>query len=1005
LRALLFSLIAVAFVIGAALVALPALVDAGAVRAIVLRELESAIGRPLTIAGTSELDLLPQPRLSLTDVTLPPATADRPAMSADRVDLWLRLVPLLRGEIEVMGARIVRPVAALAGPTAVGERLVGLDRLRQAKLQGPLTVVDGRLEVGPSPATRPLELYNLDIEMGMDAATGAASIVARGRHMELPLRVELDVVGSADGASVDLDLAVGTAGERTELALNGYLQPSDQNATFKGKAKIAADGDALAAQAQAILAPDVARHLTLPTGALQLTGDLSWGQHGFALTPGKLTLAAGELDVALSADLAQGAVQLGLNGSRLDLAHPPPLGLFEALLWPQPPTGLAGRLDLRLEALGLGGQDLRDLRVDAGLAPDGTIELRRASAVLPGRGEIVLAGRYERGEGSPSWTGKLQALAPELRPILAWAGVDLSALGNDAFKSLLLEGEVRATPGRVELHEADISLDASRGTASVILAGGDIPVVAVEASFDRLDLPTYLATGGGQGLRRALEQALEAPPHAGIGIAVALDVDRLSLPQGYADGVRLAAELAAGTLELKQLSMKDLAGARVVGVGSLDARSDRFAAAVDVTASDPLRLARLFGVDPPALLVALGATRGTATIAGDTDEAKLDIAVDTENGAFGLEGSILRPLEPAGLDLLVSTRAPDARAFLRGFGGVGFDQPALDGALDARVGLKREDPGGPLRIDLELGLGGTKLAGDLTLRRADVEPQLEGAFEARRLDPRTLEDAYRLLEPVVGLLPGPFRSWPGDWPTRPLRLPASDKSKLDLAVEAELVGPDGGNRDARARLEVGGRKLALRDMDLPLAGGRLTGTLEVSDVEGGPQATLDLAVAGADAAPLLRALRAGRGLSGTLDLDLEASSLGSSLADMMRNLGGKGHLRLRNGRIEGLALSVAGRLETGPTGSLPYSDAEGSFELRRGIARTTPGPITIETDGRRITAEGWLDLAAWLAGLTLEVEGASSPPPGEAQGPLDAVELLARNAPPEAAVQNPLSGP
>ena len=105
----------------------------------------------------------------------------------------------------------------------------------------------------------------------------------------------------------------------------------------------------------------------------------------------------------------------------------------------------------------------------------------------------------------------------------------------------------------------------------------------------------------------------------------------------------------------------------------------------------------------------------------------------------------------------------------------------------------------------------------------------------------------------------------------------------------------------------------LTDLDLPLAGGKLEGTLTLEREADHALLSGDLRLRGARAEQIAGLLAPGSGLAGRLDLGARLLARGRSVADFVRSLEGEGELALRDGRIAGVPFPPA----AGPAAPIP----------------------------------------------------------------------------------------
>ncbi|MFN2371952.1 MAG: AsmA family protein, partial [Candidatus Krumholzibacteriia bacterium] len=338
---------AVAAVLVVLVVAVRLLVPTGAVRDLVAARLSASLGRPVTV-GEAGVGLLPRPSVELRDVQVAAGT-DGMAGGAESLHLRLSWGPLLKREVQIDEAEIVRPwvTVRLADPAAP-EADGGTDvapvpdapagspvtlRIRHLALrEGRVTVTraDGTpvvalgglsedLSLLATPAgdvvvvgTTKVDSLRLDLPAGSlgqglglswrkdlrwEAAAGRLKVITSELVLgDLPVAVTGEVTGLADGApAVDLRLAGGPA----KLAsLQGFLP-----------AGLVPQLDGVQSAGTATLAAMVSG----PLGAEADAGSLRWNLH-FTLTDGRVEhpdLDSPLRDIAL--DLAAGPDRLDLT--------------------------------------------------------------------------------------------------------------------------------------------------------------------------------------------------------------------------------------------------------------------------------------------------------------------------------------------------------------------------------------------------------------------------------------------------------------------------------------------------------------------------------------------------------------------------------------------------------------------------------------------------------------------------------------------------------------------
>ncbi len=167
----------VILVLSAALV-VPYFIDWNAERGLVETQLSDVLGRPVKVRGAIDLKLLPTPYLRLADVELGTPAA-KPDIKVDEIQLEIALTALLRGEVDFVEAKLVRPRFALAienGTLPLGPPI--------QHFSGPMrferiSVENGALSLS-DPATGRTYAFD-NISLGAEAVSLAGPFKADGR--------------------------------------------------------------------------------------------------------------------------------------------------------------------------------------------------------------------------------------------------------------------------------------------------------------------------------------------------------------------------------------------------------------------------------------------------------------------------------------------------------------------------------------------------------------------------------------------------------------------------------------------------------------------------------------------------------------------------------------------------------------------------------------------------------------------------------------------------------
>lgn len=216
---------------------LVALVDAGRFRPQIAAAIEAATGYPLRIDGEVRLDLLPSVALAVEDVALanPPGFSAPDLLRWRELTLGARLVPLLRGELELTRLRLVGPDLRLERRA---DGSVNWARLAAASPRGggalPLRSIagielrDGRFVYLDAQAGTRLELDDVSVDvpqwrMGAPLPIAAGATWRRSGAPAMPIAIETWLEWAADAPRLR-DTRVVLRWRATEAATGLALQ-------------------------------------------------------------------------------------------------------------------------------------------------------------------------------------------------------------------------------------------------------------------------------------------------------------------------------------------------------------------------------------------------------------------------------------------------------------------------------------------------------------------------------------------------------------------------------------------------------------------------------------------------------------------------------------------------------------------------------------------------------------------------------------------------------------
>ena len=1031
------------------LLAAPRFIDPDWYHDAITAELHRVTGRQVIIAGPLALTLLPTPSLSAADIHIanPPGAALPDMLRATRIEARLAVAPLLTGKLVLRSLTLVDPVldldflpvgaaaprksapagqpaspTAAPGPQPAHEPIVAIERL---------TITNGTIVGG-----KRIEAIDLDASMPQTTgpAHGAGRLEVHGNRLDF----EFDVDRIGERTPFRLALAVPAAAARLTIAGDVLSLPNGEMAV-EGKAKLSGENFAtLARLARQPVLPGLARPFTAAATLAVHNNDLRLDDVDFALDD---LHGTGKLRVA---PVAPSSFALTLAFNQIDLdrlavvrptaaASPPSRPSLPdrtadagsaAVAVPILPINLSGQLDLTVDALRWRGGLIRDARLHAAL-DRGAVKISRLVAGLPGGSDLSLNGMLEAAAGQPRFRGAVELDSDNLRLLLDWLGATPGGIPADRLRKLTLSSQFTALPDRIDISDADLTVDATRLTGAATVALRRRIAIGVRLAVDQLNLDAYLP-GSGTGAAAAAPVPSGSPQIAAP-IAPATDypaflaafdanidaaIDNLTWRSQPARGVRVAATLQDGALTVHEATVADIAGAKATASGAMTGiggKDPAWHAAVALRGPEIAHLIRLVAPNTPVDLAVSGPFTAKSDIAGERGGVAIDLDLAALGGRARITGEVADSAAgAAGIDLAIEIGHPSfislARVVRPAYQPAGGDPGAvrLSGKLSKTNGLWA-------MRDISLSVGDLLVDGDVLFERRSGRPKLTADlhFNEFALDRFLAARQTAALQPSGTLAtlarattsPSPSPGAAGEaWSREPLDL--SPLAAID--VDASLAGD--GFSWGKWRLERPVAALTVVDGLLRLdrlSGGIFGGTIEASGqvaaADGRAKAEVTLRRAALDQA--LKDTAGFGNLAGPADVDVALATSGLNAADLVSHLQGSGRLASRDGTIAGVDLAAIGaRVDDAnrpvdlpglfrglASGRTRYRTLDGTFSVVDGIVRSDDLSLVAESGEGHATAT--LDLPKWLVHSRLELRlssrGTVPPVAMTFDGPLD----------------------
>jgi len=696
-------------------VALPFLVDPNDYRERIERMVGERTGREVAIEGELSLSLFPWLGLETGRIVIgnPPGFDPGPMASVEETAVRVRLLPLLRREVEadsVLLRGLSLDLVTLEDGRSNWDDLLGDDPgpradpapdpqpgdaegvavLAALAIQG-VAVREGRIRYEDRATLETWTLERLELETGM---------ILPGRPVSVRLRTDAGGSGLPEPLEVALD---------TELEF-----ASDHGMLTAREVEFSALGRGIGVR---VAAQRIRYSLTeerIHAEAVDLDG-YGFGQQGrIRFAESVVDLGVEQLslwDVEAGGEVMAMALTVRSPEVRVDYAA------AEARVQDLAATVEGGDLAARVNAAavaaeyGVGRFALEDLNaavdfeaLSAALrAPHLRLSVPEQRFELPA---FVLESEGARLEGdlrgeqllmSPALSGTLRGTEIPLRALLARVGMTVETQDPSALAAADLATGFEARPGRLVLQSLELRIDETtvRGSLDLAAAPGttrfDLEVGTLD--IDRYLPPTTDAAGSGNG---------------GAGAAAAVVLPVALLREVESEGRLRVRHLASAGLDLEELDVRLRSSEGRVSLAPIRARlyggTSEGEIQVDVAADPPvLRVReRLSGIDVQPALAAAGVTDRLSG-RGDLDLDLSARGVDGDQLVRSLEGQVrldVRDGAIRGFDLRrMLVEAQRTYDTLRGREpGVAEDDPddqtrfsALGGSLDIRDGVANND--------------------------------------------------------------------------------------------------------------------------------------------------------------------------------------------------------------------------------------------------------------------------------------------------------------------------
>jgi hypothetical protein len=625
------------------------------------------LGAPVRIEGDVAFSLLPQPKLTFSNVSAGPP--GDPNLTVERVEADFSLIDFLRDRYNVTRLQLDGPTVSIdvAADGSVDTGIALAKAVNSNISVANAVVTAGSVKLRDSRTGETYIASGVSGDVKLEALRGPFSFQGTGNvdGAVYALRVTTGQLDAEGGGTLALSLR--PADERFTLAAEGYLKPGlapgfTGTMTYRQPpGKPAKDGAQDAGQGDLVMTSKVEAN---PNKVLLSDYVVIPDENRAAtrlLGAADVTLGKG---MAFNAVISGGLMALPPRDATAEQAVEPYelVRLLRELPLPAAP-GIPGTIGVDVAELNLRAFSLRNVRLDAS-AHDGGWTVRGFTGVLPGDTRVSLAGEIVTDTGRPEFSGTLSVKSGRLDALSTmWRK---PAEGNPLFGMPgSIEAKIDLVGETLSVSDGRIELDGEARSFSAQLGLGTAPDLHLTADMGQLD----------------------------AGRSAAL----LALLPDLAADTAFPASFPKGEFELvaDSMTLGGLNGRALAARGSWDG---------GVLVVDDISAGDLGGAGFKATLTAFGSITkpelsGSGTLTVASAEAPALASFYRAVGASPAIAAFLAPSLPADLALRLDPPSGDGAQSLAISGRLGSSEVAADAELQA--GFLRA-PSGPVKLRLDM---------------------------------------------------------------------------------------------------------------------------------------------------------------------------------------------------------------------------------------------------------------------------------------------------------------
>ena len=813
-------------------------------------------------------------------------------------------------------------------------------------------LVDGTLIYQDASSGSLEEIRDMDLNVAAASLTSgpyraSGSLIARG----VRFGIDADVGAIVEGRTFPLDVALRVGGDSAEIRLSGTVLGLGETARFRGDLSVDSGniGNVVKALTEGTELPEPLQQPFKLSGAIdasetslavdKLTFDIG-GAKGTGKVSGTLGNAP-KVNAQFSIDRIDAdpwlkpapakTANAGTPGQESAPAAPKttPTATVGSPSGFSLPDGVNVTLATRIGEVSMRGDVVRNVIFNAELA-NGELTLSQASLQGPGGADIAVFGVLGARDNKPSFDASFDVKVKEPRRLMDWLEVDASFLKSDKPGSLALAGRVGGTPTDISVHELKLAFDKTTVRGAATLAIRERLGIGASVSVDQLDLDAYLQDAptkeakpdtapGSDNSKSPVDTAAQQPAGPFDALKVLADFDtniRATVGSLKTEGIPIRdvdadISLVGGNLTIRKLNVGNVAGVGLAASGVLKGLNEIPVAdklALRAGAADLSGLASLTGINLPVPAKTIGKVEFLADVNGRLDTPTVSSTL-TAMAATLIANGTLKPFDLSQMyDVGVGLKHPDVAALMKRLD-TGYTPSGKIGDLNLSTRLK----GGVSQLafsDLTAIVGAAKIGGQGTVDLDRAVPHVNATLTTGPLivDPflpaqksaaldlneaRVIPATLRLPEGMPSGLKHLIVTVSERWSRDPIDLSALRSVNADVNLTSPSVSYHEyklENADVVSKLSDG--VLRVEEFKGTVFNGRFTSAAVVDASKGRPTLAGKFSVGAMDIGAASAAAGIAGG-SGRLTTTIETTTEGSSIADWIGSLGGKGAIEIR----------------------------------------------------------------------------------------------------------------